>query len=470
MHQLVLRDARLSSDGERVDIAVDAGRISAVGPGAGPGRDEVALDGRLVVPGLWDAHVHFTQWARTRGRLDLSGAGSVAEACAIVRDAAADGMLVGFGYRWATWAELPTREALDAARVAPTVLLSGDLHTAWVNSSAARELGCAAGLLREDDAFAVQVALSARPLAPGAVEEAVRAASARGVVGIVDLEMDDGLARWRDRVAAGIDGLRVEVGFYEPLLETRIATGARSGTPVEGGGGLLRHGPLKVITDGSLNTRTAHCVQPYDDGGHGTQNVSGAHLADIMRRAASAGISCAIHAIGDAATTIAFDAFASSGARGSIEHAQLVSEGDVARFAGLGVVASVQPEHALDDRDVADVLWHGRTARAFALRSILDAGGRLALGSDAPVAPLDPWIAIAAAVHRTRDGRAPWHPEQAITVDEALAASTRTRIAVGEPADLVVLDADPWTADVEGLRGLPVAMTLVGGRTTHGGV
>ncbi|HVC33608.1 MAG TPA: amidohydrolase family protein, partial [Chloroflexota bacterium] len=131
-----------------------------------------------------------------------------------------------------------------------------------------------------------------------------------------------------------------------------------------------------------------------------------------------------------------------------------------------------QPEHAMDDRDVADRLWAGRTRRAFVLRALLDAGAVLALGSDAPVAPLDPWIAIAAAVHRTRDDREPWHPEQEITLEEALLASmpaSRRSVAVqvGHPADLVGLDADPFTASPAELRAMPVAATMVAGHWTH---
>jgi predicted amidohydrolase YtcJ len=130
-------------------------------------------------------------------------------------------------------------------------------------------------------------------------------------------------------------------------------------------------------------------------------------------------------------------------------------------------VASVQPEHAVDDRDVAERFWPGRTGRAFALRSLLDAGARLVLGSDAPVAPLDPWVSIAAATTRTRGDREPFHAEQSITPHEALAASTRSLVAVGEPADLLLVDADPLTASGDALRSMPVALTLLGGRPTH---
>lgn len=168
----------------------------------------------------------------------------------------------------------------------------------------------------------------------------------------------------------------------------------------------------------------------------------------MLRRATAAGLDVAVHAIGDRANGLVLDAFAATDATGRIEHAQLLSDHDVARFAALGVAASVQPEHAVDDRDVADRHWAGRTHRAFAYRSLLDAGAELVLGSDAPVAPLDPWITLAAAVHRSEDGRPRWHPEQEIPVAVALAASAGPDgpVAVGRRADLTITGLDPASA------------------------
>jgi hypothetical protein len=122
----------------------------------------------------------------------------------------------------------------------------------------------------------------------------------------------------------------------------------------------------------------------------------------------------------------------------------------------------------MDDRNVAERYWAGRTRRVFPLRSLLDAGATLLLGSDAPVSPLDPWRTLAAAVGRSRDGREPWHPEQAIGVASAIAASSRSTIAVGQPADLVAVERDPGTATTDNLRTMPVYATLLGGRPTFG--
>jgi predicted amidohydrolase YtcJ len=179
-----------------------------------------------------------------------------------------------------------------------------------------------------------------------------------------------------------------------------------------------------------------------------------------------------VHAIGDAANALSLQAFAQTAAHGSVEHAQLLDDADVRRFAQLSIVASVQPEHLLDDRDVIDRYWAGSAERAFPFRSLLDSGAVLAFGSDAPVAPLDPWLAIAAAVHRSRDGRPRWHPEQEITIQEALTASMPPgrggwKLRAGDVADLIVLDRDPFTADADALRTMPVAATMLGGVWTH---
>jgi predicted amidohydrolase YtcJ len=239
-------------------------------------------------------------------------------------------------------------------------------------------------------------------------------------------------------------------------------------------------GPLKIISDGSLNTRTAWCCEPYSDAHRleypaGQPNLSGDELRDLLKRARAGGIEVATHAIGDAAVAEALAAYAETGAIGSIEHAQLVGRDDVRRMAELGVRASVQPAHLLDDRDLTELAWPGRAERCFAFRWMLDDGVELALGSDAPVSPLDPWLAIAAAVHRSADDRDPWHGEQALTPAEALAASVdgQPTVGVGSPGDLVLLDADPLAVGPDSagtgaaLRTMSVALTAVGGRVVH---
>lgn len=481
---IVLRGGRVAAVDGTVDILIADGRIAALAPaGRLRGDDLVSLDGRWVAPGLWDNHVHFTQWAQTARRLDVSQASSAAAAAELVRErasaAATAETLVGFGFHDALWPDSPTRALLDdAAGDRPAVLIAGDLHCCWLNTAAARLYAPAtadddnAAVLREDASFAVTSRLSTADDATldRWASDAALAAAARGVVGIVDLEYGWNLDVWQRRMGDGARSLRVEFGIYGDHLARAADLGLRTGDAIPETGGLLTVGPFKVITDGSLNTRTAFCFDAYPDGGHGVQNLTPDELVAAMRFAADNGLEPAVHAIGDHANRIALDAFATVGVPGRIEHAQLLSTADVSRFAELGVVASVQPEHAMDDRDVADVLWAGRTGRAFPLAALQRAGVRLALGSDAPVAPLDPWVAMSAAVARARDGRAPWHPEQSISRRVAFDASVRSRIAVGEPADLIVLDDDPFGCSLAELRRMPVAATMLAGRFTHDAV
>ncbi|MDH6181264.1 putative amidohydrolase YtcJ [Microbacteriaceae bacterium SG_E_30_P1] len=462
---MLLGNARL---GDRdVDVRIEAGRIVEIGP---IGRGDIDLDGRWLLPGLWDEHVHFTQWALTANRLDLSGATSAREAAEIVRGAVGRDMLVGAGFRDGLWPDAPTAALLDAAAgPVPVVLVSADLHAVWLNSAALRQFGLAdhaTGLLREDAAFDVtrRIAEVDDATLDSWARAAAQGAAARGVVGIADLEMSWSRDTWERRIGAGHDTLRVQFAVYPQHLDRAIDEGLSTGLVLDE---LLTVGGCKVLTDGSLGTRTAYTYGAYPDGGTGMLTVEPSDLREIMSRAKGAGIDSWIHAIGDRANTVALDAFESTGASGRIEHAQLLRSVDVPRFAQLGVAASVQPEHAMDDRDLADTVWEGRTAGLYAFRSLLDSGARLRFGSDAPVAPLDPWLGISAAVTRTRWGREPWHPEQSVTPQEALDASTRTSVAVGEPADLVAVEADPFDAQGAHLVDMPVALTMLGGRITH---
>jgi predicted amidohydrolase YtcJ len=487
---LLLEGGRLPG-GLAADVLLDDGAIAWVGePGEAPASvaaRRVALDGRFLIPGLWDKHVHATQWALVSRRLDVSAASSAAEAAGIVRGRLRDGSelaegetLVGYGFRDGLWTDLPDRRLLDeVAGDRPVVLVSGDLHCCWLNSAALGQHGLAdhaTGLLREEECFAVTRRLGTvpTPVLDGWVRDAARAAAARGVVGVVDLEMSWNLDDWTRRIRGGADSLRVRFGIYPQHLDRAIAEGLRSGEFIDDTNGLLQVGPLKVITDGSLNTRTAYCFDEYPGlegqlNSRGLLTVPFAELVPLLRRGSEAGLVPAVHAIGDHANSLALDAFEQLGIGGSIEHAQLIDDRDFSRFASLGVTAGVQPEHAMDDRDVADVYWRGRTDRAFALGRLLRAGATLALGSDAPVAPLDPWVTIAAAVARSRDGLAPWHPEQSISREDALSASAdgSSRLEAGRPADIAIVDIDPLLASFDELRRMPVAATLLAGRFTH---
>lgn len=427
---------------------------------SGETHGELDLEGRWIVPGLWDHHVHFGQWAMGSRRLDVSPAGSAAEAAALVRDAVdlnppeAGTVFLASGFRDGLWPDAPNSELLEFGDI-PVALLSGDVHTLWSNRAALRMLGRPESdwWLREQPAFDLTRRISqvSGDVLDRWALDAARAAAGRGVTGIVDFEMEDGPGSWARRFADGFEGLRVRAAVYPHTGELPQVESP-----------LYEVGPYKLFTDGSLNTRTAWCFDDYPGTGDaGLPSYAPGGLLAAAREGVDRGLTPAIHAIGDRAVTGALDVFEKLGVAGSIEHVQLIRDADLPRLAALGIRASVQPEHAMDDRDVADRYWHGRTGRAFAYRALLDAGAELALGSDAPVAPLDPWITMAAAVTRTRDGRDPWHPEQAITPLEALAASTQPH-----PADLVIVDADPTVPD--NLREMPVHATMVAGSWTHG--
>jgi predicted amidohydrolase YtcJ len=488
-----LRNVRIVGPGSELlpeagpmDLVLSQGRILDIAPAGFLTLDGPVLDGDgcWLVPGLWDHHVHVVQWALAAERVKLGHAESAAHAAAIMGEADPQdtGIRVGTGFRDALWPDEPTLAALDARTgETPTYLINADVHSVWLNSAALRREGLdpsRTGVLREEPAFEISRRLNA--VAPETADRAVqrmsREAAARGVVGLVDLDMAWNEGAWARRLEAGFDVLRVEFGIYPAMLDRAIAEGLRSGDPVRGADSdLVRVGPLKVITDGSLGTRTAACSHAYAGGSdpHGLLTVPPHELRDLMARAAGAGLSCAIHAIGDIANTHALDAFAATGAWGTIEHAQLVAHTDIPRFARLGVGASVQPEHAVDDRDLTDALWADQPARPYPLRALADSGANLLFGSDAPVSPLDPWAAISAAVHRTRDGRTPWQPDQRVEAATALAASTHggssepDRIEPGAAADLVLCERNPLTADDAELRGQRVAATIVGGRVTH---
>lgn len=453
-----------TSLGDPVDVRMRGGRVTEIGA-LTPVDGERVLDaaGRSLMPGLWDKHVHFGQWVALQGRLDLAGTATAAEALervdAHIRALPDDGLVVtSWGHRASVWPDAPLVADLDAvSHGRAVVLISGDGHNGWLNSAALAGLGLPPHerALEEAEWFAVFPRLGElgrdAALTDEAEAAAITAAHALGVVGIVDLEFGGNLDAWRRREAAGAPPLRVRSGVYPDQLEATIAAGLRTGDAITP---LVTMGPLKIISDGALGTLTAHCCEPYLDlparVAHpcGVQSVPADELERLLGRATEHGLDIALHAIGDAAVGIALDAFAATGARGSVEHAQLMRFADLQRMAELGVVASVQPAHLLDDAPVMDRVWADRTERTFALRSMLEAGVELAFGSDAPVSALDPWLEIDAAVLREPFGHeaaGPWHGEQALDRSDALWASTDGRgpIEVGDVADLILLEGNP---------------------------
>jgi predicted amidohydrolase YtcJ len=487
MNAITLQKVRLGSGGPLIGVRIAEGRVVEIGdPQPESGDDVLRYPGATLLPGLIDGHVHAVQWAEQRRRIDVRPARSATEAVELIAAAVRERppvspqeVVTAHGFRDALWTSPPHKDLLQAALPGLQVsVISQDLHAIWLSPALLARLGRdhETGVLREQDCIDVNYQLS-RDRPPELVDrwvlEATKAAAGRGITAIVDFEFADNRTDWVRRSRQGAVPVRVKASVWRPWLDETIELGLRTGQVLPRSHGLVEVGPFKLLADGSLNTRTAYCHDPYPNGAagerHGLLLIDEDELVEAMTVAASNGLEPAVHAIGDHANTIALNAFERVGCTGRIEHAQLVRSTDAPRFARPGLVTSVQPQHAMSDRDVADRHWPDRTATAFPYGSLLRAGARLELGSDAPVSEPDPWKAIADAVYRTDDDRPPWHIEQAIPLRAALEAASagRSTVEVGDPADLVVVPADPASLSNQDLRSLPVLATMVGGRLTH---
>ncbi len=480
----------LAIAGERIAGGVGVHETALASP------DVVDLRGRVVVPGLSDAHVHFPTWALAQTEVKLDGCSSLAEALARI-DAASvpPGRVIrGYGWRSGDWrgGEEPTAALLDEVTGGvPAALIAKDYHSLWLNSAALalaggdleveggvveRDAGGSpTGVLREEAAWRFKARHLEVPseLYLEAMRAGLRIAAARGVTSVHDKDGWLGaLELWQRLERLGVLTLRV----WQSLPADRVGSLGELGIESGFGSPLLRIGYLKAFMDGTLGSGTASMLD-----GSGVELTSGEQLAELVLAGAEAGFPVAVHAIGDRANREALDAFertrpvwAARRLRQRVEHAQLLAAADLPRFAQLGVACSVQFSHAPSDRDLADRFWAGKTEGAYAYRSLWDSGAVVANGSDAPIEELDPLAGIRAAVRRTIDARAGWHPEQALTVEQAFAASTvtpawltgeersRGRLLPGYAADLVVLDRDPWD-DLEA----EVVATMVAGRWVH---
>jgi predicted amidohydrolase YtcJ len=460
-----------------------------------PTPDRVDLGGRCVLPGFTDSHVHFATWSLARRDVRLDGSTSLAEALERVRTAPRHGTWVrGTGWRDAAWEAQPTAASLDAVTgEAPAALWAKDYHSLWLNSAALAlangELDVAGGVVERDAAgqptgvlreeaawhFRERFVTVLEDEWVDATREGLKVASARGVAAVHDKDGWLGAARIYARIHEH-DGLTLRV--WQSFPHEHVARLEEVGLRSRVGDDYLRLGYLKAFMDGTLGSRTAWLLD-----GSGVRITSGEELAEIVRAGARAGWPVAVHAIGDRANREALDAFEATrhewqplGLRQRVEHAQCLAPDDVGRFAELGVGCSVQFSHAPSDRDLAESFWPDRTEHAYAYRSLIESGALVANGSDAPVEELDPLAGIAAGVLRTIDDRPAWHPEQRLTVEQALHASTvapawlagderrRGKLLPGYLADLVVLDRDPLGIEPEELRQIQVVATMVGGR------
>ena len=521
-------------------IGIRDGRVLAVGSegkvqAAVGGRAEaINLRGRTVIPGLTDAHVHLTWYALSRHTVRLEDVATLDEAVLRAAEHAESlppgAWLRGGGWdqnRWSRWPSAADLDALIPDR--PAILLRRDGHSAWVNSRALelagidgrtpdppggsirREQGQATGLLFENAIGLVSAHLPEPTEAErrAALRAVMAEAHSYGLVGVhipPNLSPGDAalsLGDLQQLHAAGQLRLRCLVHLGLDRLDEALALGLRSGL----GDRWLRLGGVKMFADGSLGSETAEMLSHYEGRRHlGTATMETRALNEAVRKAICGGLAVTVHAIGDAASRRVLDAIAlareaaaqlgladgeasaqEAGARRAIpdriEHAQLLHPHDIARFAQLGVVASMQPIHAVSDMDVADQLWGQRCAYAYAWRALKEAGAVLAFGSDAPVEPLNPWPGIHAAVTRQRQDGTPaggWYPEQRLSVEEALrgfaggpahaagAAYEQGTLAPGMLADLTVLPADPFKINPAELYSMRPELTMIEGEIVWG--
>ncbi len=502
-------------------IAVSGERVAAVGSSAEirklaqNGARVIDAQGGMVVPGFIDSHVHFITAGHQLASVQLRDAASPAEFTARIKAFAATvpagTWITGGNWDHENWGgELPRRDWIDSITPNHPVWVTRlDGHMSLANSAALRAAGVTreapdlsggtivrdqrgdlTGVFKDNAAGLVGRAVPGATAAQDdrALEAAMRYVAERGVTSVHDMGSWDDMAVYRRAHAAGRLTTRIYAGVplasWERLRDTVAAEGR--------GDAVLRIGLLKAFVDGSLGSHTAAFHEPFTDVPTDTGLIvtSPEVLYERVAAADRAGLHVAVHAIGDRAIDLQLDIFErvarEHGARDRrfrIEHAQHIAPADLPRFATLGVIASMQPYHAIDDGRWAErVIGPERIKTTYAFRALLDANARVAFGSDWFVAPPTPLEGIYAAVtRRTLDDANPggWVPAQKITVDEALRAYTRDaafasfeedekgRLVRGKLADLVLLDRDLTRIQPETIRDARVVATVIGGKIVY---
>jgi predicted amidohydrolase YtcJ len=501
-------------------VAVEKDRIVAVGESTAVARrvgsaTRVLANGKaMVVPGFMDGHAHFLSGGFQLASVELRDAASPAEFISRIKRFAAKlrpgEWITGGDWDHERWpgTPLPERSWIDSVTPNNPVFVSRlDGHMALANSAALRQAGVnratrdipggtivrdpsgePTGVLKDEAQGPVLAVIPVPSVSQSdsAMRRALSWAASKGVTAVADVSVPwfevAALKRAHRRGA-----LTTRVSVYVPLSEwSRMADTLRANGA---GDAWLRVAGVKGYVDGSLGSTTALFYQPYED----APTTSGLLVTpeDSLRRwigaADSAGLQVVVHAIGEKANGLLLDIYDSvASAHGKrdrrfrIEHAQHLRRHDINRIARSGVIASMQPYHAIDDGRWAEKrIGPQRIKTTYAFRSLLDRGARLAFGSDWTVAPLDPLLGIYAAVtRRTLDGKHPrgWVPEEKITVEEALRAytagnayglfaeKTRGRLAPGYLADVVVLDRDLTQIPPDSIGQASVRATIVGGK------
>jgi hypothetical protein len=511
---------------EATDIAVLGERIVAIGDEQavadwiGPRTQIIDAQSHRIVPGFNDAHVHFSDGGAALAAVQLNDATTPEEfvrrlAAQAAKMAPGEWILAG---EWdeSKWpaAALPTRQMIDAVTPHnPVAVDRYDGHALLANTQAldlahidrtTRDpegglivhdgRGEPTGVMKDAAENLIRAVIPPPTHAQrrANIERALAHAAALGVTSVQDMAAPhEDIAVYAELRREGRLTSRIYVASPIDTVEDQ----ARLGIGHAFGDAWLRIGAVKAFADGSLGSRTAYFFEAFSDepGNHGlladTMHPLERTRAYFMRADETAQQVCT-HAIGDRGISTILDFYAEVNAehgardrRFRIEHAQHIAARDFDRFRELGVIASMQPTHAIDDGRWAEPrIGHDRASRTYAFRTLLDHGVHLAFGTDWPVAPLDPLLSTYAAVtRRTLDGLNPngWFPEQKLNVAETLAAYTegsayaefqeqdKGTLAVGKLADFIMLDRDPFTVDPTTLRNVHVIGTWVGGRQTY---
>jgi predicted amidohydrolase YtcJ len=502
-------------------VAVAGDRLVAVGDSKtlrdalGACDRAIDLRGRTVVPGMIDAHLHFLSYSLRMDRIQIHELPSLQETLQRVTERVAatepGTWIRGGGWNCNLWGDgaFPTRHDLD--RVAPdrpVALSSKDGHSLWANTQALKLAGVDAdtpdvaggsifrdaageptGILQENAIGLVRQVIPdpTRREMIAACKRGLAHANSVGLTGIHDCEGADALSVFQELARRKELTLRVLAHVPEGTIDEAIKVGLRDGFGDE----WVRIVGIKAFSDGALGSRSAWMIEPYEDdpANWGIPTTTPEALLELVRKANGAGLSVAVHAIGDAANRAVLDAIESARdeapahLRNRIEHVQLLHPDDISRLAQLGVIASMQPIHATGDIDIAERHWGSRSATGYAWRSLLDTGAMLAFGSDAPVEDISPLLGIHAAVTRRRANGDPgpegWYPEQKLTVHEAVYAYTmgaayasgeeqlKGSLTAGKLADLVILDRDIFDIDPMDILHTQVHATMVGGKFVY---
>jgi predicted amidohydrolase YtcJ len=501
------------------DRIVDVGSSREIDRWRGASTTVLDAEGRRVLPGFNDAHVHLIDGGTALDNVNLKDAATPAEFTRRIGERAktkpGEWILGGEwdDQRWMP-AELPTRQLIDdVTNGTPVFVTRYDGHMALANSTALGRAGVTEGtpdppggaIVRDAKGFPTGVLKDAAmefvarvipKMTPDArlaiVKRALRYAASVGVTSLQDMNPSyDDIAVYaelanRNELTARIYAAPLELGWYDQ---------AKLGVHRSFGSSWLRIGAVKGYADGSLGSTTAYFFQPYTDAPQ-TRGLLSDEMQPIddmrvrLMAADHAGLQLCIHAIGDAGISAILDLYGdvirANGGRDRrlrIEHAQHIAPKDFDRFATMKVIASVQPYHAIDDGRWAERrIGQERIKTTYAFRTLIDKGVQLALGTDWTVAPLNPMLTLYAATTRaTLDGKHPdgWVPEQKISITEAVRAYTsgsafaefqdavKGTIVRGKVADLVILSDDVFSIPAARLKDVQVLTTVAGGKVVH---